>query len=307
MIREKVVRFGKSTSLVGIASEPPASAPAAERPAVLLLNSGILHRVGACRFHVTLARRLAEQGAHVLRFDFAGIGDSEVRRDDLPFERSAIVEIREAMDYLEASKGVKRFLLFGLCSGADMAFEAAHVDDRVVGLAVLDPWVYRTPRYFVQHYGPRLLTPSAWRNFVRARLAPQRAASVGQGAADGVPEDLDLPTYVREFPPREAAEQRLRALVARGVRLCTIFSGGQIDHYNYCGQFRDAFRGVGFGDQLQEAYLPEADHIFTNLGHQRILADTVAAWADADWSAAESAARKAAAPARASAPAAPAA
>ena len=108
MIREKVVRFGKSSPLVGIASEPPASRVAPEKPAVLLLNSGILHRVGACRFHVSLARRLAEQGTHALRFDFSGIGDSEVRRDDLSFERSAILEVREGMDHLAASKGVKQ-------------------------------------------------------------------------------------------------------------------------------------------------------------------------------------------------------
>jgi len=190
------------------------------------------------------------------------------------------------MDHLAASKGVKHFVLFGLCSGADMAFEAAYADERVVGLAVLDPWVYRTPRYFLQHYGPRLLTPSAWANFVRVRVAPRLAAGAGADAAGGVPEDLDLPTYVRDFPPREASEARLRALVARGVRLCTIFSGGQSDHYNYRGQFRDAFRGIDFGDQLQEEYLPAADHIFTNLEHQRILEATLSAWADAAFPAA---------------------
>ena len=289
MIRERVVRFGKSSPLVGIASEPPASRVAPERPAVLLLNSGILHRVGACRFHVALARRLAEQGTYALRFDFSGIGDSEVRRDDLPFERSAIIEVREGMDHLAASKGVKHFVLFGLCSGADMAFEAAHADDRVVGLAVLDPWVYRTPRYFVRRYGPRLLMPSAWVNFVRVRVAPGRNAGAAGVAAGAALEDLELATYVREFPPRRTAEERLRALIARGVRLCAIFSGGQSDHYNYRGQFRDAFRGVDFAGQLQEEYLPDADHIFTNLEHQRILEGTLSAWADADWPAAPAA------------------
>jgi pimeloyl-ACP methyl ester carboxylesterase len=238
--------------------------------------------VGACRFHVTLARRLAEQGFHVLRFDFSGIGDSEVRRDDLSFEHSAIVEIREGMDHLAASKGVKHFVLYGLCSGADMAFEAAQADDRVIGLAVLDPWVYRTPGYFLRRYGPRLFLPSAWVNFVRVRIAQRRSA----GAAGAALEDLELPTYVREFPPRQAAEERLRALMARGVRLCAIFSGGQTDDYNYRGQFRDAFRKVDFGGQLQEEYLPEADHIFTNLEHQRVLERTLSNWADGDWPAA---------------------
>jgi hypothetical protein len=75
--REKVVRFGREAKLVGILSEPQGAAGSAREPMVLLVNSGILHRVGACRFHVRLARRLAEDGVSALRFDFSGIGDSE--------------------------------------------------------------------------------------------------------------------------------------------------------------------------------------------------------------------------------------
>ena len=76
MSREKVVRFGRETKLVGVLSEPQGGGPVRE-PMLLLVNSGILHRVGACRFHVRLARRLASEGVSALRFDFSGIGDSE--------------------------------------------------------------------------------------------------------------------------------------------------------------------------------------------------------------------------------------
>ncbi len=281
MIREKVVRFGRETKLVGILSEPPPSAVAAERPAVLLVNSGILHRVGACRFHVRLARRLAEEGVTALRFDFSGIGDSEVRRDDLAFERSAVAELREAMDQLTGSKHARSFAVIGLCSGADMAFAVALEDPRVVGIGVLDPFAYRTPRYFVHHYGPRLLQASAWANFVRRRLT--RGRSPAPASNEALPEELDLPTYVRDFPPRERAEQDLRALLARDVRLCAIFSGGQGDHYNYEGQFADAFRSLDFAGRLLERHLPDADHIFTGLDHQRQVLDLLAGWLHANW------------------------
>jgi pimeloyl-ACP methyl ester carboxylesterase len=279
VIREKVVRFGRETKLVGILCEPPAAA--GERPAVLLVNSGILHRVGACRFHVRLARRLAEEGTTSLRFDFSGIGDSEVRRDDLAFERSAVAELREAMDHLAAAKGARQFVVIGLCSGADMAFAVALEDARVVGLGVLDPWAYRTPRYFVHHYGPRLLKASVWAAYLRRRLGGRRAEA--PAAAAEAPEELDLPTYVREFPPRERAEQDLRVLLERGVKLCTLFSGGQGDHYNYQGQFADAFRALDFRGRLLERHLPEADHIFTDLAHQCEVIDTLAGWLRAGW------------------------
>jgi len=278
--REKVVRFGREAKLVGILSEPSGGSAAGD-PMVLLVNSGILHRVGACRFHVRLARRLAEEGISALRFDFSGIGDSEVRRDDLAFEQSAVAELREAMDHLAASKGARSFVVIGLCSGADMAFEVAKVDPRVVGLGVLDPWAYRTPRYFVTHYAPRLLNASVWSRLIRRRLAGRPAAPAVSGEAPG--EDLDLPTYVREFPPQERAEADLRGLLDRGVQLCAIFSGGQSDHYNYEGQFADAFRSLDLRGRLLERYLPHADHIFTNLDHQRQVVDTLAGWLRATW------------------------
>ena len=131
--REKAVRFGTTASLVGVLTEAVAGTPDADRPAVLFLNSGILHRVGSCRMHVRLARALSAEGFHCLRFDYSGIGDSDQRRDSLSFEESAVVETREAMDYLAKAKGTKRFVLMGLCSGADMAHETALADERVAG------------------------------------------------------------------------------------------------------------------------------------------------------------------------------
>jgi hypothetical protein len=279
--REKVVRFGREAKLVGILSEPRAAADAAGDPTVLLVNSGILHRVGACRFHVRLARRLADEGVSALRFDFSGIGDSEVRRDDLAFEQSAVAELREAMDHLAATKSARSFVVIGLCSGADMAFAVAKLDPRVVGLGVLDPWAYRTPRYYVNHYAPRLLRASVWARLLQRTLAarPAPAPSAGEPAL----EELDLPTYVREFPPQAQAETDLRGLIERDVKVCAIFSGGQSDHYNYEGQFADAFRSLDLRGRLLERFFPDADHIFTDLGHQQQVVDTLAGWLGATW------------------------
>jgi hypothetical protein len=279
--REKVVRFGREAKLVGILSEPRAGTDAVRDPMVLLVNSGILHRVGACRFHVRLARRLADEGIPALRFDFSGIGDSEVRRDDLAFEQSAVAELREAMDHLAATKNAHNFVVIGLCSGADMAFEVAKVDPRVVGLGVLDPWAYRTPRYYVNHYAPRLLRASVWARRIRRMLAAQPAPMPSAGEPSL--EELDLPTYVREFPPQAHAEADLRGLIERDVKLCAIFSGGQSDHYNYQGQFADAFRSLDLRVRLLERYFPDADHIFTDLGHQQQVVDTLAGWLRAAW------------------------
>src|SRR5215212_8993414 len=131
MSRQRVVRFGSTTSLVGVFTEPVSGTPR-QAVGVIILNSGILHHVGANRLHVQLARRFAELGFASLRFDFSGIGDSEARRDRLSFEQSSPVETREAVDYLAQAHGLREVVLVGLCSGADAAHLSATLDERIV-------------------------------------------------------------------------------------------------------------------------------------------------------------------------------
>lgn len=269
--RERALRFGAQGTLAGIVAEPAGGVTAL--PGVVMLNSGILHRVGACRLHVKLARRLAQRGYASVRFDHSGIGDSEARRDSSAFEKAAVGEVREALDWLAAKRDVERFVVLGLCSGADVAFAAAREDSRIAGLVLLDPWAYRTPRWWLVHYGRRVASPGAWRRFLARRLAATPAP-----ASPAVSEDLDLPTYVREFPPRERVAADLGALAERDARLLCIFSSGQPDHYNHAGQMRAAFRGVALGDRLHEVFLPGADHIFTDLEHQETVLRTVESW-----------------------------
>ena len=83
---ERVVEFGDGVQLSGVVTEP--SGPA-RSTGVLLLGAGLLHRVGPARLHVELARALAAAGLPVLRFDYSGIGESEVRADALATSRTS--------------------------------------------------------------------------------------------------------------------------------------------------------------------------------------------------------------------------
>jgi pimeloyl-ACP methyl ester carboxylesterase len=272
-MKERAFQFGASGNLTGIVCEPGSEVEPNGKLGVILLNSGILHRVGACRLHVQIARALAAAGFASLRFDFSGIGDSEARKDSLPFEESAPLEVVEAMDHLQRLKGVESFILIGLCSGADAAFYTATRDPRAVGLCQLDAWPYRTWRHYVHHYGPRMRRASVWKRYLARLLRMQPRV---QQEVPG--EDLVLPTYVRVNPPRDTVAGHLRQLIGRGTRLLHIYSGGQED-YNYRRQFRDAFRSVPFGDQLEVEYIPEASHIFTGLEHQQRVVSLVRQWA----------------------------
>lgn len=277
--REKAVKFGSNGSLVGIVTEPAPGSTSDGKPAFVMLNSGILHRVGSCRLSVRLARALSAQGFTCLRFDYSGIGDSDQRRDALPFEQSSVLETREAMDYLAKSKGVKEFVLMGLCSGADMAHETAVVDPRVIGLMMLDAWAYRTTAHYVLHYARRLFRWRVWRHSIKVRWQMLRGTYRGWRNPDPVQGvELEVATYVRVFPPRERVERDLKAFVERGIAMYCVWTGG-LAEYNHQGQYAASFPSVNFGRLLREEYLPEADHIITGLQQQEYLLAHVAGWA----------------------------
>jgi hypothetical protein len=263
-----------------------------------MLNSGILHHVGACRLHVKLARTLAPAGYTVMRFDHSGIGDSDARRETLPFEKSAVLDVQEAMDYLTATRGTREFVLMGLCSGADMSFKVAGADSRVVGMMQLDAWAYRTLGYWVRHYGNRVFKLTIWKNWLRRKLGAVVRGSGTDGITPPRPDaDAVTPEYRRVFPPRDVVAADLRTLLARGVHFFNVFSGGQGEHFNHRGQYRAAFRSVDFRDQVRVEYLPDADHLFTGLDHQQFVAGAAAEWMSRHWPAAPRQEMRAAEPA----------
>ena len=89
----------------------------------------------------TLARRLAEEGWPVLRFDWPGNGDSADPRPDEGIETVATWTdvIREATATLRSSTGVDDVVLAGLGIGGTLAACAASEQD-VSGLALLSPY-----------------------------------------------------------------------------------------------------------------------------------------------------------------------
>ena len=280
-MKERIVRFGPANGLVGIVTEPEPARRQKDSPGIVFLNSGLLHRVGACRMHVRLARDLAGAGFTSIRFDFSGLGDSEARRDTLPFERSGILETREAMEILAGRTGAQEFILIGLCSGADMAFYTGIEDSRIIGIAQIDPFVYRTWRFYFHRYGPRLLRAESWLNLLRGRTylgAYLRRKLRRNGAAESSETELVQSPYVRAFPPREQVAAGLRTLVERGVRLLNIFSSEQEEHYNYQGQYEASFRDVDFRGLLQSRFRRGASHIFSELTDQVWLDGEILRW-----------------------------
>ena len=271
-MRERAITFGPA-NLVGILTQPDPDVAVPGAPGMVILNSGILHRAGASRTYVQAARALAEEGMTSLRFDFSGIGDSEVRRGEaIPIEQRFIQETREAMDYMETVVGIDRFVVGGLCSGADGAFWTAMEDDRVVGVWQIDAFCYPTTGYYARRFLPKLLDPRAWLHSIKVRVAPPEPDVV-----EDREEVFVKPEYRRIFPPQEQVGDGLEGLVERGVALYFFFSGSQ--EYLYERQHMDTFPALESGDRVKIRYIEDCTHTLTQLEHQERFLEDLRAWA----------------------------
>ena len=139
-MREEAVLFGKTRSFVGVVTIPQQDGKESNHTAIILLNAGLVHHVGPNRLYVNLARKLAAKGFVVFRFDYSGIGDSRSREDNLPYSESRLDETREALDFLNETRGSKRFVLMGICSGAIDAFTSSREDPRVTGIGLISTY-----------------------------------------------------------------------------------------------------------------------------------------------------------------------
>jgi dienelactone hydrolase len=266
-IREQALLLGQRKSLIGIIAQDP-SASAADKPAIVILNSGIIHRVGPNRIFVQLSRMLAATGHLVLRFDLSGIGDSESRSDGLSPLDAALADIRDAIDSLQSSRKIDRVILVGLCSGADQSIIYGGQDPRVMGVVLIDPSVPRTAGYYLRHYRGRVFRLQSWRNVASTRhplwkalrhsLTPAAVPAASAEALDLQPlPDLQSP-QVRTFLGEAYART-----VAAGVQIMAVFSGGRRDQHNHPRQLLEAFPAVAFGSQLRLESVGSADHTFS--------------------------------------------
>lgn len=269
-MRERVHQFGTNRDLCGVTSEPAAGSDGSDLPALILLNSGIMHHVGPNRLQVHLARILAEDGYIAFRFDLSGIGDSESRKDSNAIEERSVNDICEAMDYLQSIFGIDRFVLVGLCTGADNGHRAAVSDERVCGAILIDGYVYTTLKYLVIRLKSKIFRVSTWINFPRRLFLLSKSKPETTNDIEGI-------SFYWMPPPKHLVEQQFKMLVARQVHLLQIFSGSY-PPYNYKEQFHDAFRTVDFESFLEVEYFAHADHTFSLLHDRDRLTDLVTKW-----------------------------
>lgn len=276
---EKALLFGRTRSLVGIVTDP-ARREAGERfPGVVILNAGVLHRVGPNRVHVQLARALAEAGFVVLRFDLSGIGDSRPRDGADTFATSVLREIREALDVLESTRGLRHFVIAGICSGADNGLRATLDDQRVVAAILIDGYNLPSLGFTFQLNRGRFLSPRSWARLLLGRSEVWSDLRILLRSRRG--EQLAQTSFESIVPAPRDYTRQIHALLDRGAHLLLIYTGNSPAHFNYRRLLRKSLRSWLSRGQVAVEHFKDSDHTFTLLRDQRRLVRRVCEWTSA--------------------------
>ncbi|MEJ7732665.1 MAG: alpha/beta fold hydrolase [Polyangiaceae bacterium] len=293
---ERAYTFGAGKALVGVVSQPEPSRLRAGTPGVILLNAGLVHRVGPYRLHVDLARRLAEHGFLVVRFDQSALGDSEPRQGRATYEERAVLDVGEAMDFLADKYKLSRFVPMGICSGAMNSHRAAVADARVCGAVLIDGYSYRTVPSAMRHYAPKLLSPAAIEGTLRRRLTDLRQVmrgtaprALGSGepasaarsrapvsATEEQPGADAGAIFEQDWPPQATIAAELRQLADRGAEMLFVYTAAE--GFNHADQFAEMFPDPVVQARAEVEYFPKADHTFTLLGDRRALIERIERW-----------------------------
>lgn len=284
---EDVLQFdSQGQQLLGLLAQPHAAAarPESAKVAVIIVVGGPQYRVGSHRQFTLLARALASAGWPVLRFDYAGMGDST--GDALPHFEQGQADLGAAIDAtLRHLPDVHKVVLWGLCDGASAAMLYLHHsrDARVQGLCLVNPWVRSSAgqaRVQVRHYYTRrLLAPDFWRKLFLGGVGLQALRGLLKALREMRRPSNVGPTDGRAAPGDFRARMSLAAAEFDGPVLLAL-SGDDLTAREFIDETeRDAkWRRLLQSAHCQRLDLPQADHTLSDPTHEAELHRATIAW-----------------------------
>jgi dienelactone hydrolase len=258
---EQTVQFGEHAHLAGILTTPPSP-----RAVCVLVNAGLVPKLGPFRLYVDAARRLAREHIATLRFDLGGIGDSRQELRHLPLRERTHAEITAAIDEVQRRfPDVHDIFIGGLCSGAEDSFRYAERDPRITGALLIDPFSYRTEGHHWRYLAYRM-----------ARRA-LRAANVYEPVESKKESSTKLIQY--KYMERAESSRILRTMIERKARVHFIYTGGQQSSFNHPEQLQKMFPDIAFHNRVTVDYFPHLDHTQLLEDDRRQVVTAINAWA----------------------------
>jgi len=265
----------EGASLVGLLH----GADAASDLGVIIPVGGPQYRIGSHRQFVCLSQALADGGVPALRFDYRGMGDGD---GILRGFADIGADIRSAIDALQAQcSGVRRVVLWGLCDAATAAAFYAPTDARVVGLVLVNPWVYSPEgqaKAFLKHYYlQRLLSRDFWRKLLRGgldvrgslgsawRFVQTARRPAAEPAVTPTPAEADRASLSSAPASAHLADRLADGLAKFGRDRLVLISGQDLTAAEFldAGASDKRLRGQIEDSRTQVITLAQADHTFS--------------------------------------------
>lgn len=295
--------------LHGMLHEPE---PSATRGiCVLLLSPGIKGRVGPHRLYLKIAEGLVPLGFHVLRFDYYGLGDSEGSIDErLTSDMYNTIQggryvddTIAAMDWMQASVGVKRFVGSGLCGGSISAMLTAAQDKRIESIlslsipTALDGGAANWARFATARqlegirrgYFKRLVKPEAWIRFLTGKTSyPVLWRSLKQMLAWTAKSPAVKPTAsVTPSAPKDDTNPKFAPAFLKFVgskrRMLLVFSGKDRVRWDFEEKFEARYRHhvEPFREYFEIRTIDNANHVLSDPAWVHEMLEVAVRWLDA--------------------------
>jgi pimeloyl-ACP methyl ester carboxylesterase len=301
---EEVAKFNcGEKKLVGIVNVPDGRPGNREKVGVILSVSALKYRISSFRLNVKLARRLCQEGFHVLRFDPLGIGDSEGElptilglKHFLEIQKGRYKrETKAAIDFFKKTYDLDKIALLGLCGGAITVLITGAHDRRVdriilLGIPVLFQKIPETAREYkdiittpeyaeqvLSTYKNKFLSPKAWLRLLTFKSEYKTLAK-------------SLRLYLGKFFKKNDSRMhpRLNELFLRcfenfhnngkGI----LFINGEFDPatWEFKAEFEDKYlrNKNKLNDSCEIHVIKKANHIFSRTECQAELSDRVSSW-----------------------------
>ena len=265
-MKEHVFRYGETKYGMGFVTMPDDVEGA---PVVVMFNAGLLHRAEPYRMNVLLCRQLAQIGYIAVRIDLSGKGDTPARAQ-MSNRESVALDWQFVKKSLQQMFGKRKYVLFGLCSGADNAIKIAAQDKDVSGLILLDPISRQDDSFRSRQLRAKITNPNKWKNAFRT--LPKRLKSKTEGTKFAV--------NLRDEPTDKDLDECCRNLIHRDGCILAIFSSYAAKYYNQVGQFCRAMSMEGLDRICEEVYWPEVEHLYPVQAHRDRLLERIAHWGE---------------------------
>lgn len=274
-------------TLVGIVHKPDQPK---RRGIMMVVAGGPQYRVGGHRQLTLWARRLADEGFPVFRFDNRGVGDSHGQY--LGYQHLD-EDIAVSVDRFFAEiPDMEEVVLWGECNAASAILLFAYRDKRVKATVLLNPWARtdageaRTILRF--YYLQRIMEPSFWKKVfsfkfnpleslgsaldLLARVRSEKKSEIQteqRGGLDAaIPHDLPLP------------ERLLMGFTRFSGQIMLVLSGRDL----IAKEFDEMLRGSAewqaqvAAKPVSRLDLPDADHTFSSAATRGQVADWAVQW-----------------------------